>query len=162
MYNNIKNHTQVSSTSNTNSKRTRFCRRPRAAAMRPHHAPTVTCNSQSSGQSVRPVMQSPLQQLSAGSLRVNLFIVVQTVGERSRGDRCGRCPSSRGHRNTNRPRRMLKCTVSARLTLIPLRAALNVHHFFLSFFSTPVDKGLDLSERSGGRAPEIDAPPSEA
>lgn len=57
---------------------------------------------------------------------------------------------------------MLKCTVSARLTLIPLRAALNVHHFFLSFFSTPVDKGLDLSERRGGRAPEIDAPPSEA
>lgn len=32
----------------------------------------------------------------------------------------------------------------------------------LFFFSTPVDKGLDLSERRGGRAPEIDAPPSEA
>lgn len=87
-----KNKTQVSSTSNTNSKRTRFCRRPRAAAMLPHHAPTVTCNSQSVGQSVRPVMQSPLQQLSAGSLRVNLFIVVQTVGERSRGTGVGDVP----------------------------------------------------------------------
>lgn len=103
------------------------------------HAPPVRHNSQSSGQSVRLVMQTPLQVLSARPKEAVLFMGGQGIERKVQGWRervCVCVSASLLQRHTRTRvdtradvlRQMLKCIVSAWLALTSLYAAPNVQH----------------------------------